>query len=113
MDMLDDDTDHLLIFLLSPHPDSESQEINNLDDRSETDPAWDSQLGARSPLVQLQTKRSLTPIGRSQSGTHIVVTAGVGLDGAEVSVVSLPQTVLQRNHRHVTDTLVPVRRRLS
>lgn len=31
--------------------------------------------------------------------THVVVESCVGLDGPEVSVVSLPQTVLQRKKR--------------
>lgn len=32
----------------------------------------------------------------SEQHTHVIVTASIGLDGAEVSVISLPQAVLQR-----------------
>lgn len=34
------------------------------------------------------------------SDAHIIIASRVGLDGSEVSVVSLPQTILQRKHTH-------------
>lgn len=47
---------------------------------------------------EVSEAKPVTTEEETGSDAHIIIASRVGLDGSEVSMVSLPQTILQRKH---------------